>query len=225
MSSWVALPLVEDSRTGPERVRQHLAYLLLPDDDCSRSTPGPDRHRQASATAERLTSACRTTQCRSCIATSLSLARIRLPVRLEASAIREPSMHAPGQSSGSSVPWPSQEPGATRHGKARAGRGDWARMPGRSISPSTSRGACSICHSPRQSLATTAAIEKAPICLEIPWSPWMWRPAPTSGTSRPSITISGTPTHQHHPRSSTSSGTGARLRRSRSPRSLDTCMC
>ena len=42
---------------------------------------GPDHHRQASAIAERSTSACRTTQCRSCIATSLSSARTRLPAR------------------------------------------------------------------------------------------------------------------------------------------------
>jgi hypothetical protein len=204
-------------------VRQRLASSSPLDDDCLRSMPGRARHRQASATVGKSTWACRTTRCRSCIATSLSLARTRLPAPAVASAIHEPSTRARAQSSGSSARWPSRAQRATRRGRPGAGKVDWARMPGRSISRWTSRAGCSICPSHRRSRATTVAIERVQTCTATPWSRWIYRPAPTSGTSRPFITISGMPTHRLRHRSSTSVGMGVRLLRSRSPRSLDTC--
>ena len=71
------------------------------------------------------------------------------------------------------------------------------------------------CRWRRRFRTPTVAIARARTCSAIPSSRWRSRPASTSGTSRRSITISGTTIRPRLRGSSTSCGTDARSRRSR----------
>ena len=101
----------------------------------------------------------------------------------------------------------------TTRGRATAGKAASAPTPGRSTSRSTSSAGCSTCRWRRRSPAPTAATARARTCSATRSSRWTSRPASTSGTSRPSITISGTPIRPRLRDCSTSCGTGARFRR------------
>ena len=100
----------------------------------------------------------------------------------------------------------------TTPGRATAGKAASAPTRGRSTSRSTSSAGFSTCRWRRRSPARTAAIARARTCSATQSSRSTSRPARTSGTSRPSITISGThdppapPGTVRHRR-----GTGARV--------------
>ena len=157
-------------------------------------------------------SAFRITRYRAFTETSSWSAPTRRREPAEESAIPEPSTLARVRSSGNSVQCPSRERSVTTPGKAIAGKAASASTPGRSTSPWTSSAAFSICLSLRRSAAITEATGRARTCSETQWSPSISRPARTSGTSRLSITICGTPTRLRLPDCSTSFVAGGRFR-------------